>query len=456
MHRYVACTVSWALLLGIASVASADDLIAILSGSGSFYHGGDLASTQITATDSRFLTEYHAFPRCCPQPGQSFDPSTSIPMSNSGFHPLSQLYRGTTYSAWVTGSLTISADPIAVPTPSASDEGTFVSFTTQFRMTGTITAYATQDHSGAPLFSTAVTGYGWTTIGAYRIINGQYVDTNANQLFQFAPISPPPPDFNGDGSPDLVFQNDTTGQAVVWYLSGPPADALISWDWLATTGVTGWRLVSTADFNGDSRPDLVWQNDSTRQAVVWYMGGSQGNTFLGWDWLTTSGIDGWRLVTTGDFNGDGKPDLVWQNDATFQVVVWYLGGSTGNTFLGWDWLATSGIEGWRLVATGDFNGDGKPDLVWQNSARQALIWYMGGSQGNVFQSWTWLSASSQDGWTIVGTNNFNGDSKPDLVWQNDDTREVVVWYMGGSGGSVVLGRQSLASMGVAGWTAVAR
>jgi hypothetical protein len=188
MRRYVACTVSWALLFGIVSVASADS-IAIVGGSGSFYPDGDLAPARITAADySTFTTEYHAAPHCCPQPGQSFDPSTSIPMSNSAFRPLPQVYHGTTYSAWVTGSLTISADPIAVPTPSPSDEGTFVSFTTQFRMTGTITAYATQDHSGTPLFSTTVRSYGWTTIGPYRIINGgQYLGNNAYQFFQFSP-----------------------------------------------------------------------------------------------------------------------------------------------------------------------------------------------------------------------------------------------------------------------------
>ena len=44
----------------------------------------------------------------------------------------------------------------------------------------------------------------------------------------------------------------------------------------------------------------------------------------------------------------------------------------------------SGVDGWRLMATGDFNGDGTPDLVWQNDARQAVVWYMIGSQGSVF------------------------------------------------------------------------
>jgi hypothetical protein len=251
-------------------------------------------------------------------------------------------------------------------------------------------------------------------------------------------------DFNHDGISDLVFQDDTTREALVWYLSGPPNDSLVAWNWLATTGVTGWRLIATADFNGDGTPDLVWQNDATRQVLVWYMGGTPA-TIVSWDWLAVSGVDGWRLVDAVDLNHDGKPDLLWQNDTTFEVGVWYMGGSTGNTFLGWSSLASSGVSGWRLVATGDFNGDGTPDLVWENAASQVVVWYMGGPQGNVLLSWDWLSMSSQAGWTVVGANDFNGDGKPDLVWQNAATRQVLVWFMGGSGGTVYLGSQVLAS-----------
>jgi hypothetical protein len=175
---------SCALLFGVVSVASADS-IAIIGGSGSFYPGGDLASALLTATDSSFVTEHHVLPRCCPQPGQPFDPSTSIPMSNAGNHPLPQVYHGVSYSAWLTGSLTISADPIAVPIPSAADEGKTVSFSTGFRMTGTITAYATQDRTGTPLFSTTVTSFGTTTLGPYRVNGGQYLPNNAAQILIF-------------------------------------------------------------------------------------------------------------------------------------------------------------------------------------------------------------------------------------------------------------------------------
>ena len=186
-----------------------------------------------------------------------------------------------------------------------------------------------------------------------------------------------------------MWQNDATQQVVVWYLGGPQGNSYLGSDWLAQDGVAGWYVVATGDFNGDRKPDLVWQNDA-RQVVVWYMGGAQGSTFLWWDWLSSTGITDWRVVGTGDFNGDGRLDLVWQHDWTRQAAVWYMGGAQGNIYLWSDWLSSTDVLGWTLVGTADFNRDSKPDLVWQNDARQVVVWYMGGAQGNTFLWSDWL------------------------------------------------------------------
>src|SRR5207342_2830498 len=87
------------------------------------------------------------------------------------------------------------------------------------------------------------------------------------------------------------------------------------------------------DVNQDAMPDLIWENDATRQIVAWSMGGAQGNNLLGWSYLSPETVPGWHAVASADFNGGGTPDLVWQNEATGQVVVWYLGGAQGDQFL---------------------------------------------------------------------------------------------------------------------------
>jgi hypothetical protein len=266
------------------------------------------------------------------------------------------------------------------------------------------------------------------------------------------------PDLNGDGKADLVWMNDSTRQAVVWYLAGSQGNTAQGWDWLAPDWTTGWTIVGLRDFNGDGRPDLVWQNDATQQVVVWYLGGPQGNTLVGANWLAQDGVAGWYVVAIGDFNGDGKPDLVWQNDAR-QVEVWYMGGAQGNTFLWWDWVSSTGITDWRVVGTGDFNRDGRLDIVWQHDwTRQAVVWLMGGANGNSYQSWAWLASTDTLGWTLVGTADFNGDGRPDLVWQNDETRQAVVWYEGGAEGNSYLGwnQLGLPYQPAPGWRVIAR
>src|SRR5207253_2280120 len=96
----------------------------------------------------------------------------------------------------------------------------------------------------------------------------------------------------------------------------------------------------------DGYSDLVWQNDSTRDIVVWYMGGTQGNTYLGSNWLGKAA--GWRVVGTADFNNDGHPDLIWQNDTSRDVVSWYMCGSQGNQYCGGNWFGAA--QGWKVIA----------------------------------------------------------------------------------------------------------
>ena len=264
-------------------------------------------------------------------------------------------------------------------------------------------------------------------------------------------------DFNGDGAPDLIWQEDSTRRVVVWNMGGAQGNQAIWWSWLSQSVIPGWRVAAIRDFNGDQKHDLVWQNDSTQQVVVWNMGGSQGDQMLGSVWLSQDGAPGWSVVGARDFNSDGRTDLVWQNDATRQVVVWYLGGVSGEQFLGSAYLASDSVPGWTAAGTGDFNGDGKIDLVWQNDAtRDVVVWYMGGANGAVYLGAGWLTAgAAADYWRLVGTSDYNRDGRADLLWQKDSNRQVAVWYMGGAQGTQILG-WNWVSGDVPGWTVVAR
>jgi len=48
-------------------------------------------------------------------------------------------------------------------------------------------------------------------------------------------------------------------------------------------------------------------------------------------------------------NGDGVPDLVWQNQATGQVDVFFYGGAGGAVYQGWNWINSTGVPGWSVI-----------------------------------------------------------------------------------------------------------
>lgn len=260
-------------------------------------------------------------------------------------------------------------------------------------------------------------------------------------------------DFYGDDTPDLVWENDSTTQVSVHYYGGLGGAVYQGWNWLDQDGAPGWHVAAIADFNRDGHPDLVWQNDSTRQVVVHYYGGAGGATYLGWSWLNQAGAPGWHVAGAADFNGDGYPDLVWQSDTTRAATVHYFGGSGGATDQGWKWLNQTGAPGWSVVAIADFNGDGVPDLVWQNDATSATtVQYYGGLGGATVQGWNWLNQTGAAGWHVKAAADFNGDGHPDLVWQSDTTRQVTVQYYGGPGGAVYQSWSWLQQTGVPGWS----
>jgi hypothetical protein len=130
--------------------------------------------------------------------------------------------------------------------------------------------------------------------------------------------------------------------------------------------------VAPADFNGDFKPDIIWQNSSTGQRSVWLMNGTVRTSIVN---LPTVPIQ-WDIAGVGDFNGDGEPDILWQNSSTGQRSVWLMSGTVLASIAN---LPTVPIQ-WDIAGVGDFNGDGKLDILWQNnSTGQRSIWLMNGT-----------------------------------------------------------------------------
>jgi FG-GAP-like repeat len=127
-------------------------------------------------------------------------------------------------------------------------------------------------------------------------------------------------------------------------------------------------------------------------------------------------------AAVADFNSDGSPDYVLQNTSTRQTAIWYL---NNNVFVSAAYGPTL-PAGWNVIDVADFNLDGNLDYALFNaSTRQTAIWYL---SGVAFVSGAY-GPTLPSGWTLLATADFNGDGKPDYVLYNGSTRRSAVWYM---------------------------
>jgi hypothetical protein len=243
-----------------------------------------------------------------------------------------------------------------------------------------------------------------------------------------APASREPGDFSGDGSFDLVWQHQTQGWISLWRMVGVTLQGGVS---MSPDRVldTNWRIVGTGDFNGDGHPDLLWQHQTQGWISAWLMNGV--NQVSGVSLIPDRVMDtNWKIVATGDFNADGKRDIVWHNVATGQASVWLMDGTRlmDGRLLTPDRVADTN---WRIVGAGDFNGDRKTDLVWHNQATGDIsVWYMNGTT-LIDGVWVTPSRVADTNWKIRAIGDANGDGKPDLIWQHATSGKLSAWIMNG-------------------------
>jgi len=261
---------------------------------------------------------------------------------------------------------------------------------------------------------------GSTTLGSGTVVNS--LAYGPSTLDSNTPISTVAADFNGDGKPDIAIANNLTlnygaspGGNGLTILLGNGDGTFSAVPNSAPNTVLGQYLL-TGDFNGDGKLDLVTA-DQNSQTVVLLNNGD--GTFTEATPPSLTGLGSAYLA--GDFNGDGKLDLIVEtatNQGNGAVVL--LGNGDGTFTTGPTLESTFYLAN---LVSGDFNGDGKLDLVtFQYDANSSgnyyyAIVYLGNGDGT-FQlspadpTFSNISNFYSNNLTV---GDFNGDGKLDFI-----------------------------------------
>ena len=186
--------------------------------------------------------------------------------------------------------------------------------------------------------------------------------------------------------------------------------------------------IGTGDFNGDGFPDLAVVNLNSKDISI-LLGTGTGSFGTATN-LSNPGNEFPFFSAVGDFNGDSKLDLAVTNPisgANGNFISIRLGTGTGS--FGNPTNFGTGIDP-RSIAAGDFNGDGKLDLATAPSAAGNLSILLGDGTGSFSTPVSIINAGRTFG---LATADFNGDGKLDLVTSNSGTNNILVWLGDGTG-----------------------
>lgn len=268
----------------------------------------------------------------------------------------------------------------------------------------------------------------------------EIAESDGGAWFSFSTRPKARPDLNGDRWPDLLFQNQASGQTYVWLMGGPRGTDLVG-EFFIGPAPTSLVVVAKDDFTGDGKADILWQDPVTTEVRLQEMDGL--NPVADSVFWPASGP--WRVAASGHLNLDGKPDLVWQHATTGHVYVWLMNGLTriGEGLVFDQSLQPVSDAAWRVVALADFTGlSVSPALLPPDEVEEVLLQH---SDGRV-KAWSLRSRSALNlpgfdvsdsialtgptPWRIRMAADFDGDGWADILWQHPSGL-LYVWFLGG-------------------------
>jgi len=228
-------------------------------------------------------------------------------------------------------------------------------------------------------------------------------------------------DFDGDGKADLLWRNSLTGDVAIWLMNGITRTSGTLVKNVPLAGA--WEIAGVGDFDNNGRADILWRNTGTGDVAIWLMNG----TTLASAAVVQTVAAAWVIQGVGDFNNDGRADVLWRNTGTNEIAIWLMNGTA---------ISSAGVvqavaAAYVVQGIGDFNGNGTADILWRHSVSgQVAVWLMSGRTIVNAGPVATVDPAAND-YEIKGMGDFSGDGRADVLWRETTTGHVALWIMNG-------------------------
>ncbi len=129
-----------------------------------------------------------------------------------------------------------------------------------------------------------------------------------------------------------------------------------------------------------------------------------------------------KVVASGDFNGDGTADIALRDMLTGAMVDWQMAGTAATQEIA---IGNAGLD-WTVSGAGDFNGDGTQDILFRNgNSGWVQNWQM---QGGTASDSIAVAGAGLD-WDLLGVGDFNGDGTDDILLRHQTSGWLLNWTM---------------------------
>ncbi|MEZ4884981.1 MAG: FG-GAP-like repeat-containing protein [Chitinophagales bacterium] len=236
-------------------------------------------------------------------------------------------------------------------------------------------------------------------------------------------------DIDGDNRLDLVYVNQ--GKSRIDWHSQQPDNSFGDWQTIGNH-CDVIKDVFSADFNGDSRPDLAFCEitftfpEYTLEGRFSWLVNKENNSFEEQK-IIADNNDGFRNLTGGDFDLDGDIDLA--SGSYKGIITWWKNDGMGNfeEQAQIDSLESQ-IEDEEIsndLQAVDLNKDGYLDMVANTPTSGDLYWYT--NMGNATFSPRKVIDENLEGTGELHIADINGDGQEDIIYAPNEQNHIYLY-----------------------------